>query len=83
MNTILERAAGGAMGVQVGEDGEGYPVFPGPNTATELARAVLMAIREPDDAMILAGYEGGPHYDDIFDPGPVFTAMIDAILEGK
>lgn len=49
--TMLERAARAAGGVQVGEDEEGYPVSPGPRAALELARAVLLAVREPSDAM--------------------------------
>ena len=67
--TMLERAARAARGVQVGEDEEGYPVFPGPHTALELARAVLMAVREPSDSLSAAAQstEG-------------WEAMIDAIL---
>lgn len=69
MMTMLERAARAASGVQVGEDEKGYPVLPGPNTAMEIARAVLMAVREPDEAMSKAvqSTEG-------------WEAMIDAIL---
>jgi hypothetical protein len=43
-----------------------------------LARAVLAAIREPDEAMLSAAYG-----DAIVGHGAAFTAMIDAILEGE
>ena len=44
----------------------------------EIARAVLAAIREPDDAMLSAAYG-----DDIVGHGAAYTAMIDTILEGE
>lgn len=65
---MLERAARAARGVHVGEDEEGYPVSPGPHTALELARAVLMAVRIKDPA-------------DLADQ--ILNEQIDAILEGK
>lgn len=80
MTTMLERAARAARGVQVGEDEEGYPVFPGTNTALELARAVLMAVREPDIDMgeeIMANF-ADPCWQEDAKSG--FTAMIDTIL---
>ena len=42
------------------------------------ARAVLAAIREPDEAMLSAAYG-----DAIVGHGAAYTAMIDAILEGE
>lgn len=53
-------------------------------TDTAIARAVLMAVREPDEAMKEAaenlwGDEIGVNYTQV-DPEDFFTAMIDAIL---
>lgn len=46
-----------------------------------LARAAISAVREPDDAMVKAGWKGqpsGPCCD--WDIAGVFTAMIDSAL---
>ena len=57
-----------------------------------IARAVLLAIREPDDEMRRSGWKVLREKNDFqFRRGnslagveaPVFTAMIDAILDGK
>lgn len=51
-----------------------------------VVRAVLMAVREPGDAMIEEGGKLALSWRDIDGvPGckKIFTAMIDAILEGK
>lgn len=49
-------------------------------SSKDLARAVLMAVREPDDATHDRGdelrYSGSANYG----AGDIFTAMIDAIL---
>jgi hypothetical protein len=45
---------------------------------SEIVRAVLAAIREPDEAMLSAAYG-----DAIVGHGAAFTAMLDAILEGE
>lgn len=85
MTTMLERAARAAMTVCVGFNEEGDDVYVGPNTAEELARAVLMAVRVPSGVVLEAedqrqwdvhGWMYAP-------PKETFTAMIDAILEGK
>lgn len=47
--------------------------------ATDIARAALLAIREPANALEEIG---APWTDNIL-PGSAFTAMIDAILEEK
>lgn len=44
------------------------------------ARAALLAIREPDEAIRLAGWEGR---DEFSNPPDAFTPMIDAILNEK
>lgn len=56
--------------------------------AVDMARAVLMAVREPDEDMLTAGCEVGPDTNsgcfNFEDGKTVFTAMIDAILaEGE
>ena len=51
--------------------------------AKRVVRAVLMAVREPNDAMIEAGYDSQSCSEEPL-PRPTFTAMIDAILaEGE
>lgn len=74
MTTALERAARAAS--QADLDWE-----PANGLAWNeyIARAVLMAVREPDDAIEEAG---APFTDNIL-PGSAFTAMIDAILNEK
>lgn len=47
----------------------------------ELARAVLMAVREPDRDVVQAGRD--EYSEELCRPEPVFTAMIDAILNEK
>jgi hypothetical protein len=50
----------------------------------DIARAVLAAIREPDEATVQAGWHAqpsGPCCD--WDMQSVWQAMIDAILEGE
>ena len=49
--TMLERAARAVGSVVLGPDERGGPVFPDYYTALELARTVLTAVREPDEAM--------------------------------
>jgi hypothetical protein len=49
---------------------------------TALARAALQAIREPDAVMLQGGEDAMEGYMDD-DLEPVFTAMIDAILNEK
>ena len=53
--------------------------------AYEIARAVLMAVREPDDGTIGDGYETMRHREVTThkDARVCFTAMIDAILNEK
>lgn len=87
MITTLERAARAVMGAQVGEDEKGYPVFPGPNTAMEIARAVLMAVREPGIEMVMDVQDS---IDDehgaslsVFSASQSFITMIDAILNER
>lgn len=79
MMTMLEKAARAASGVQVGEDEKGYPVFPGPNTAMEIARAVLMALRMEggSDVAPLMGLDDSIAMDFLASD---FTSVIDAIL---
>lgn len=53
---------------------------------TKMARAVLMAVREPDEAMSTAGFHSLPGVGDPEreDSNAIWTAMIDAILgEGE
>lgn len=80
MTTMLEQAARAAMTVCVGFNEEGDDVYVGPNTAGELARAVLMAVRVPDSETVEQGMTAG-QFSGMADAA--FTAMIDAILEGK
>ena len=49
--TMLERAARAVGSVVLGPDERGGPVFPDYYTALELARTVLTAVRERDEAM--------------------------------
>lgn len=68
MTTMLERAARAAMTVCVGFSEEGDDVYVGSNTADDIARAVLMAVRIKAPA-------------DLADQ--ILNEQIDAILEGK
>ena len=75
--TMLEKAARA-----IGEHYDGY-VDPNDTPgsyarALDAARAVLAAIRGPDEAMLSAAYG-----DAIVGHGAAYTAMIDAILEGE
>ena len=83
-NPTLERAARALM------DRAGYteygPVVP-PSLAPELARAVLMAVREPDSHILQSGDAGAAEFardvDEYASPAMIcgaFAAMIDAIL---
>lgn len=47
--------------------------------ARAIARAVLVAVRDPDEAIVDVGHEDSP-YVDWHDVSDIFTAMIDAIL---
>lgn len=67
MTTMLERAIACASEAS----GEALPY----DTYRSIARAVLMAVREPDDKMLLYAR----HITDA-DAYEAFTAMIDAIL---
>jgi hypothetical protein len=78
--TMLEKAIAQANAVLNGQLGEGHNV-----KVDEVVRAVLAAIREPDEAMLDAVGCGG-----VFQTGIAglawsqsFGAMIDAILAGR
>lgn len=74
MTTTLERAARAVMMLRDDQSA----------TASDIARAVLMAVREPDDAFPGAyaiGVSGSASDDER--GRLVFKCMIDAILEGK
>ena len=85
MTTMLERAARAA--IEAEQDQWDLPAGEWDMKALEvhgalsIARAVLMAVREPDDEVYWVGqlaqegYVSGPG-----DAGAAFTAMIDAIL---
>ena len=85
--SILERAAR-AVADYIGAAAAGKTTGSADDFEMGLSRAVLMAVREPDDRTLTAGCSVGPDtnngcfsYDDA---RPVFTAMIDAILnEGE
>ncbi len=95
MTTMLEKSAraAGEVVIFTGNDGSIATLSGGlDKTVIEaVARAVLMAVRIPDDAMEDAGEEGyrdnAPDEHSRVSPyaiGKSFTAMIDAILnEGK
>jgi hypothetical protein len=77
---MLEKAA---RAIQVasttaGQKGDLRTIALCSEVCAELARAVLAAIREPDEAMLSAAYG-----DAIVGHGAAYTAMIDAILEGE
>jgi hypothetical protein len=82
MMTMLERLE------QVAHDAHDYPAH---ENMGPIVRAILTELREPSDALDdagLAGYYAVPKYGDDRpmedgDPSAIFTAMIDAILEGK
>lgn len=74
MSDMLERA-GDAVDAILRD--ENCTVF----TSTDVARAVLMAVREPDDATVTSACDRG--YYSQPDLEIHFGAMIDAILEGK
>lgn len=89
--TTLERATAAAMTVCIGFNEEGEEVYIGSNTAQEFARAVLMAVRDPDDGVLFRGGMSSPEVADAGHPGLIiasfrlgFTSSIDAILnEGE
>jgi hypothetical protein len=80
--TMLEKAARALAADEFGKTGSPddeaeyvavtWPLF------VSSARAVLAAIREPDEAMLDAAYG-----DAIVGHGAAFTAMLDTILEGE
>ena len=67
--TTLERAGRAAIGA----------VMQGVTSGEDIARAVLMAVREPTQSMYEAADKTGAHVS-FFDMTHIFTAMIDAIL---
>lgn len=81
MTTMLERAARAV--IEAEQDQWDLPAAEWDMKALEvhgalsIARAVLMAVREPDDATVNAGSADGW---DCNGPAETFTAMIDAIL---
>lgn len=87
MTTMLEKAARAASDyIDQSAAGE----FPDDKFTVGLARAVLMAVREPDDGMKDDGEEGyrdnAPDGHSRISPyaiGKSFTAMIDHILSDK
>lgn len=72
--TMLEKAAEEANSVLEGMLGVGHNVTPEP-----LVRAILSAIREPDDAMLAAADKVGIDMD----PRDYWPAMVDAILRER
>ena len=91
MTTTLEKAARAAHEEQRGAGFDLYDScgFLEQQKWRDIARAVLMAVREPDDKMQDAGGRiaedealawGGKHPIDPGSVGLAFTAMIDAIL---
>lgn len=57
-----------------------FKLFLAPNDLRNLARAAIEAMREPTDAMVYAAPSIGNYVED---GKLVWTAMIDAALEGK
>lgn len=84
--SMLENAA-----VAVLDEYAGYGREMPEHIAIELARAVLLAVREPDEAVTEAGWSANPNINDKplwkntvdVQASARFTAMIDAILQEK
>lgn len=72
--TMLERAARAAR-----DDAAIYGADLTVDQAAHVARAVLMAVREPSNSVLLAGEATGDQYEGC-DPADCWPAMIDAIL---
>lgn len=95
MTTMLEKMVAAAVAdlrndSEIGWIGLGAgPVIEvdGAVDLTSLMRAALLAIREPDEAIIAAGFDAEESVGDeglpVLHPRPCFTAMIDAILNEK
>lgn len=87
MATMLEKAARAAGDVAATMESDVRHLL-SERAINDIARAVLLAVREPDDTMIGAYFArcdlGGDLMDDPDDERhpahPAFTAMIDAIL---
>lgn len=79
-NPTLERAARAVDAWAFDPDNGGMLKEARQQMAFDTARAVLMAVREPDELMIDAGKKDSPYVDQE-DVGDIFTAMIDAIIE--
>ena len=74
MTTMLEK-----MAAEIHRKVVDIPADPDLLDCRDAARAALLAIREPDEAVILAGQATGNSYDGC-DPEASWPAMIDAIL---
>lgn len=84
MTTTLKRAARAAYNVVIGEHDDVTRSPEDTDLWEHIARAVLMAVREPDDAMQNVGVDAATGtFEGWVDEGQVstlFTAMIGAIL---
>lgn len=74
MSSLLEKAADAVSDVER-ERGDAFDV--GPVMARNIVRAVLLAVRKPDDATITRACAREHHCEDL---RTHFTATIDAIL---
>ncbi|WP_447910534.1 hypothetical protein [Brevundimonas bullata] len=76
--TMLEKAAK-ALAAEDARD-RGVDLYnKNPGLYLRLARAVLMAVRNPNNSVLLAGEATGDQYEGC-DPADCWPAMIDAIL---
>lgn len=80
MTTMIERAARAAMTVCVGFNEEGDDVYVGFNTAEELARAVLMEVR---DRWLEVYHSSKGNPLPTYEQAEGFPDMIDAILNER
>lgn len=76
MTEALERAAGALIEWDEAQSPTTGRYGFDPNDAQDIVRAVLLAVREPEEWLEEVG---APYTDNVL-PGSAFTAMIDAIL---